>query len=105
MNNRFCKHFLRFSFLLFLLPFGTSFAQNPSDSQKPTFPWMDRTLSPDDRASMVLSRMTLDEKIALLHGNGMAHASQWQMPLTYLSNGGAGYVEGGKPLGVPPPLP
>jgi beta-glucosidase len=51
---------------------------------------------------MVLSRMTLDEKIALLHGNGMAHAHQWQMPLTYLSNGGAGYVEGVKRLGIPP---
>lgn len=46
--------------------------------------------------------MTLDEKIALLHGNGMAHAPQWQMPLTYLSNGGAGYVEGVKRLGIPP---
>ena len=46
--------------------------------------------------------MTLDEKIALLHGNGMAHASQWQMPLTSISNGGAGYVEGVPRLGIPP---
>src|SRR5271157_1494740 len=51
---------------------------------------------------MMLKQMTLDEKISLLHGNGMAHASQWQMPLTYLANGGAGYVEGVKRLGVPP---
>ena len=51
---------------------------------------------------MVLKQMTLDEKIALLHGNGMAHAPQWQMPLTYLSNGGAGYVVGVKRLGIPP---
>jgi beta-glucosidase len=43
---------------------------------------------------MVLKQMTLDEKLALLHGNGMAHASQWQMPKTYLTNGGAGYTEG-----------
>src|SRR5271157_3979252 len=51
---------------------------------------------------MMLKQMTLDEKISLLHGNGMAHASQWQMPLTYLANGGAGYVEGVKRLGIPP---
>jgi beta-glucosidase len=39
--------------------------------------------------------------LALLHGNGMAHAPQWQMPLTPMSNGGAGYVEGVKRLGIP----
>jgi beta-glucosidase len=63
---------------------------------------MNKNLSPDQRAELVLKQMTLDEKIALLHGNGMAHAPQWQMPLTYLSNGGAGYVEGVQRLGIPP---
>jgi beta-glucosidase len=65
-------------------------------------PWMNTSLSPEQRADLVLQQMTLDEKIVLLHGNGMAHASQWQMPLTYLSGGGAGYVEGIKRLGIPP---
>src|SRR5580693_3860485 len=65
-------------------------------------PWMNTRLSPDERAELVLKQMTLDEKIALLHGNGMSHAGQWQMPLTSLSNGGAGYVEGVKRLGIPP---
>jgi beta-glucosidase len=65
-------------------------------------PWMNSSFSPEERAELVLKQMTLDEKIALLHGNGMAHAPQWQMPLTYLSNGGAGYVEGVKRLGIPP---
>jgi beta-glucosidase len=65
-------------------------------------PWMNSSLSPEERAGLVLQQMTLDEKIALLHGNGMAHASQWQMPLTHLSNGGAGYVEGVERLGIPP---
>src|SRR5277367_4040730 len=51
---------------------------------------------------MVLKQLTLDEKVALLHGNGMAHAPQWQMPLSHLANGGAGYVEGVKRLGIPP---
>jgi len=65
-------------------------------------PWMNPKLSPAERAQLVLQQLTLDEKLALLHGNGMAHASQWQMPLTHLTNGGAGYVEGVKRLGIPP---
>ncbi len=51
---------------------------------------------------MVLKQMTLDEKISLLHGNGMSREPQWQMPLTHLANGGAGYVVGVKRLGIPP---
>ncbi|WP_169746953.1 beta-glucosidase [Edaphobacter aggregans] len=64
-------------------------------------PWMNTSLSPDQRAELVLKQLTLDEKIGLLHGNGMAHASQWQMPLTYLSNGGAGMTAGIPRLGIP----
>jgi beta-glucosidase len=71
-------------------------------AQNPNQPWMNTHLSPENRAELVLKQMTLDEKIALLHGNGMAHASQWQMPLTSISNGGAGYVEGVPRLGIPP---
>jgi beta-glucosidase len=95
MNNRFCN---RFALLVSLsILFSTlGFAQG-SDK-----PWMNKNLSPDERAEMVLKQMTLDEKIDLLHGNGMAHADQWQMPLTYLSNGGAGYVVGVKRLGISP---
>lgn len=69
------------------------------DAQRP---WMNPKLMPEERAELVLKQLTLDEKLALLHGNGMAHASQWQMPLTPLTNGGAGYVEGVKRLGIPP---
>ena len=65
-------------------------------------PWMNPSLSPEERADLVLKQLTLDEKLALLHGNGMAHAEQWQMPLSHLTNGGAGYVEGVKRLGIPP---
>src|SRR5581483_7151556 len=31
-------------------------------------PWMNPSLTPDQRADQLLARMTLDEKIALLHG-------------------------------------
>jgi beta-glucosidase len=71
-------------------------------AQEAARPWMNPALSPEQRAELVLKQMTLDEKVALLHGNGMAHAPQWQMPLSYLANGGAGYVEGVKRLGIPP---
>src|SRR5579884_286741 len=70
---------------------------NPQDR-----PWMNTSLSPEKRADLVLKQMTLDEKIDLLHGNGMAHTGNWQMPLTHLSNGGAGYVVGVPRLGIPP---
>ena len=65
-------------------------------------PWMNPKLSPAERAELVLKQLTLDEKLALLHGNGMARVPQWQMPLSHLANGGAGYVEGVKRLGIPP---
>ena len=65
-------------------------------------PWMDKTLSPDRRADLVLQQMTLDEKIALLHGNGMPG---WPRSVPganpYLGNGGAGFVLGVPRLGIP----
>jgi beta-glucosidase len=77
-------------------------AQREQGDQRTNQPWMNSSLSPEERAGLVLTQMTLDEKIALLHGNGMSHVPQWQMPLTNLGNGGAGYVEGVKRLGIPP---
>lgn len=49
---------------------------------------------------MVLKEMTLDEKISLLHGNGMPHWPK-SMPLLHRSIGGAGYVVGIPRLGIP----
>ena len=62
---------------------------------------MNKELSPSKRAELVLQHMTLDEKIDLLHGNGMPHAPFWHMPLTHLGNGGSGYVAGVPSLGIP----
>ncbi len=98
MNNRFCSRIAALAALCLLAALGTISAQQPSQANQP---WMNKNLSPDERAEMVLKQMTLDEKIGLLHGNGMAHAPQWQMPLTYQSNGGAGYVVGVERLGIP----
>jgi beta-glucosidase len=71
-------------------------------AQETNRPWMDSHLSPGDRSELVLKQLTLDEKLALVHGNGMSGESQWKMPLTPLTNGGAGYTEGVERLGIPP---
>ena len=83
---------------------GTITASSVAAGQAADRPWMNPNLPPEERANLVLKQLTLDEKLALLHGNGMAHASQWQMPLTHLAEGGAGYVEGIERLGIPPLL-
>jgi beta-glucosidase len=61
---------------------------------------MNSSVSPDERAAMVVQEMTLDEKISLLHGTGMAGLSPMS-PLAVHSNGGAGYVVGIPRLGIP----
>ena len=87
--------------LLFVVAIGFISASSLAAAQDSSRPWMNPQLSPADRADLVLKQLTLDEKIALLHGNGMPHTPNWQMPLTDLANGGAGYVEGVKRLGIP----
>jgi beta-glucosidase len=71
-----------------------------AQSRSASHPWMNSSLSPDERASMVVKEMTLDEKIQMLHGTGMAGLSPMS-PLAVKSNGGAGYVVGVKRLGIP----
>ena len=79
------------------------FAQRPPRSGANDLknkPWMNPSLSPDERAQLVLKEMTLDEKLNLLHGNGMPG---WGPPLSnaHLGNGGAGFVLGVERLGIP----
>ena len=67
---------------------------------KPTGPWANTALSPDERADLVIKEMTVDEKIALLHGVGMPTDD----PLTaenMPSNRGVGYAVGVPRLGIP----
>ncbi len=73
---------------------------NEADSQTQTHPWMNPSLSPDERAEMVLKEMTLDEKIDLVHGQGMPGWGK-SRPSAYLSNGGAGFTLGVPRLGIP----
>jgi beta-glucosidase len=71
-----------------------------AQSTQKNHPWMSPGLSPDERATMVVKEMTLDEKISLLHGTGMVGLSPMS-PLAVHSNGGAGYVVGIPRLGIP----
>ncbi len=67
-------------------------------------PWMDTKLSPGRRADLVLEQMTLDEKIGMLHGNGMARQKNLPPEIQAVqdqSNGGAGFVFGVPRLGIP----
>ena len=61
---------------------------------------MDKTLTPDQRAELVLKEMTLDEKIQLVHGSGMPGFGSTD-PAAVRSNGGGGFVPGIERLGLP----
>ena len=76
-----------------------SFSKDQKDGSKDR-PWMNKSLSPDERADLVLKQLTLDEKIEFIHGNGMPG---WGPPRPnyYLGNGGAGFVLGVERLGIP----
>ncbi|MGA8940412.1 MAG: glycoside hydrolase family 3 C-terminal domain-containing protein [Acidobacteriaceae bacterium] len=63
-------------------------------------PWQNTSLSPEQRADLVLKSMTLDEKIALIHGTGQPGYGA-PTPEQQNSNGGAGYVVGVPRLGIP----
>jgi beta-glucosidase len=88
--------FLSLSFVLLNLLLSFAVAQ----SGEKTHPWSNVSLSPDERASMVVKEMTVDEKISMLHGTGMVGLSPMS-PLAIHSNGGAGYVPAIPRLGIP----
>src|SRR5579871_557313 len=92
---------LRHSFFLTILVTNACSTHCPAQSGNKSQPWMNPKLSPDERATMVVKAMTIDEKISLLHGTGMAGLSPIS-PLIKDSNGGAGYVVGIPRLGIPP---
>jgi len=82
---------------LFLSP---AFAESPNQgasNQTLKGPWLDKTLSPDQRADLVIEQMTLEEKIALVHGQDVW--SNKPGPAPWL--GGAGWVPGIPRLGIP----
>jgi beta-glucosidase len=88
-----------FIFLASLLGPHSLLAQTPDKAAN--FPWMNTSLSPDQRSDMVLKQLTLDEKITLMHGQGMPDWRPRPGPNACLGNGGAGFVLGVPRLGIP----
>ncbi len=73
----------------------------PATAQTPQGrPWMNTSLSPGARADLVMQRMTLDEKIRLIHGTGIP-CDEPVTPENAKSNRGVGYVPGIARLGIP----
>jgi len=77
-----------------LAPFAV--AQFPGMPQPKHYPWSDASLAPDVRADLVIKELTLDEKISLLHGQGMPFFVTGPSE----SNGGAGYSNAIPRLGI-----
>jgi beta-glucosidase len=69
-----------------------------TDQQKAARPWLNKALSADQRADLVVEQLTLEEKVSLLHGYGQNEAADAD---GYVSNGGAGFIVGIRRLGIP----
>jgi beta-glucosidase len=92
---------LRFVFILSIAAVSILmqmvFAQVRTTPPAKQYPWSDESLSPDARADLVLKELTLDEKISLLHGQGMPFSATKPTE----SNGGAGFTNSIPRLGLP----
>jgi beta-glucosidase len=96
--------------MILMQPQARTQPPGPTASQQPKGPWMDKSLSPDRRAELLLEQMTLDEKISLVHGLGFmgmggarARAGAPVVPPEVLARslGGAGFIPGIARLGIP----
>src|SRR5258708_19883226 len=87
---------------------------SPASTQNP--PWINSSLSPHERADLLLAQMTLDEKIEMVHGELPAPYGFYNAPIPRLgipaltmADGPAGIrvarqnVNGGKTTALPPP--
>jgi beta-glucosidase len=92
-NRAACALILAASFVMVPL----AVAQFPGMPQPKHYPWSDASLSPDVRADLVVKELTLDEKISLLHGQGMP----FFVTAVTESNGGAGYSNAIPRVGIP----
>jgi beta-glucosidase len=82
------------------LGFHAAISQNYSSAVPRQFPWADTSLSPDQRADVVVRQMTLDEKLQLVHGSGWGVLRPGS-PVPAESNRGPGFVPGVARLGIP----
>jgi beta-glucosidase len=95
--HRLCQAAL---FTAFAIAPAAGFAQQPTPNPAAAKPWMNTSLSPDQRADLMIHEMTLDEKIQLVHGIGWGVLRAGD-PVPPTDNGGAGMVVGIPRLGLP----
>jgi beta-glucosidase len=86
--------------MIAIIALQCSYGQFSSGPKKTTGPWMNKNLTPDQRAELVVKEMTLDEKIQLIHGTGIPGFGT-RDPSAARSNGGGGFVPGIERLGLP----
>ncbi len=73
------------------------------------WPWMNMSLSPDERAALLLAQMTLEEKVGMVHGKSndayynMEPVSRLGIPALTMTDGPAGINEG-KATALPAPI-
>src|SRR5205085_5639217 len=70
-------------------------------------PWLNTSLSPDERAALLLAQMTLEEKIGMVHGKSNAYyiapISRLGIPALTMTDGPAGINEG-QATSLPAPI-
>src|SRR5271154_3443750 len=79
---------------------GVAAASAKTNPDTAKMPWMNKSLSPDKRADLVIAEMTLDEKIQMVHGAGWG-VLRAGAPIPPGSNFAAGFMAGIDRLGIP----
>ncbi|MFL5698016.1 MAG: glycoside hydrolase family 3 C-terminal domain-containing protein [Ktedonobacteraceae bacterium] len=72
------------------------------------WPWLNTSLSPDERAALLLAQMTLEEKVGMVHGKSnnaysMAPIARLGIPALTMADGPAGINEG-QATALPAPI-
>ena len=96
----FCKTVVAPLCMAAVLAFVPAASSAQTSASPAAHPWMNSSLSPDERADMVLKELTPAEKIQLVHGIGWGPLRDGD-PVPPDNNGGAGEVLGIPRLGIP----
>ncbi|QPP05434.1 glycosyl hydrolase [Streptomyces bathyalis] len=95
------------------LPSGEATAYASSSGTQDNRPWTDRSLSPEERADLLLDAMTLDEKVRMLHGTVgspvpttgyIAPIRRLGVPGVTMTDGPAGVRNGQQATALPAPV-